>query len=386
MTLDLLQKQLNHFKANHLTRKRINIENKNLSRVIIDGKKLINFCSNDYLGLSVHPRVIQAFVTGAQHYGLGSGASAIVSGFHKPHRLLEEKFAEFLNRDRALLFNSGYHANLGVITTFANRKTSVIADKLCHASILDGIHLSRAKHHRYHHLNYLHAEKILDQINQRCLLITESVFSMEGNISPIPKLSDLAKKYKAMLIVDDAHGVGVLGSGGRGICDYYHLTQTDIPCLMTAFGKGIGSLGAVVTGSEQLIDGLIQFARTYRYTTALPPAIACATLECLKIIDLETWRREKLTKLIQHFIQLSKAYALPLISTDLTPIKSILIGDAKRGLEITERLRNQGYLVSCIRPPTVPKNCTRIRVSLNCLHTEKEIEHLLESIYHAYRL
>ena len=380
-----LQPLLAHLHANHLLRRRHVIEKNADAYADINGKSCINFCSNDYLNLTTHPAVTRAFIQGAAKHGLGSGSSAAVSGYTQSHYLLEEKFAEFLNREKALLFNSGYHANLGVITTFADRNSLVVADKFCHASLIDGILLSRAKHSRYRHNDIQHAEKLLHSPHKNKLLITESVFSMQGNIAPIKQLSTLALQHNAMFLVDDAHGIGVLGEQGRGISEHYHLSQQEIPCLITPLGKAIGSVGAIVSGSNDIIEALLQLARTYRYSTSLPPAICYATLAALKIICDESWRRKKLQALIRSFNAAATQRELVLTSQDETPIKSILIGSNQATVEIQKKLLGKGFLVSCIRPPTVPKNSARIRISLNCAHSEQQILQLLDCLKECHR-
>jgi 8-amino-7-oxononanoate synthase len=375
-----VERRLKHYQTQHLIRERHTITARANNVIIINGQRLINFCSSDYLGLAVHPKVKTAFIAGVQQYGLGSSSAALIAGFYKPQQLLEEKFADFLQRDQALFFNSGYHANLGILTTLANRDTVVIADKLCHASILDGIQLSRAKHYRFRHNDIAHAATLIHNQPHPALLITESVFSMEGDISPIPQLANLARENNHSLIIDDAHGIGVLGKNGRGACEHHQLSQRDVPCLVTPFGKAVGSMGAMVSGSKQLIAALLQFANTYRCSTALPPAVTFATLESLKILQQENWRRERLNYLIKYFILQAKNRELSLVAEAITPIKSILIGDNQLALKIKETLRQQGFFVSCIRPPTVPQGTARIRISLNCLHEQQEITHLLDLI------
>ena len=363
-----------------MLRQRFVIAERNNTSIVIDGKKLVNFCSNDYLNLASHPTIRKAFIAGVNKYGMGSSSSSLISGYYQPQHELEERFAEFLQRDRAILFNSGYHANLGVITTLAKRDSTIISDRLCHASIIDSIVLSRAKHHRYQHNDYKHAATLLNK-PQKNLLITEGVFSMEGDISPLKKFAQLAN---TTLMVDDAHGFGVLGKNGRGSCEHHKLTQTEVACLVTPLGKAFGSVGAIVSGSNELIETLVQFARTYIYTTALPPAISHAGLAALKIIDHENWRREKLQSLIAHFNQQAQLRNLPLISCAQTPIKSILTTDNKTTLLLQQKIAAKGYFVSCIRPPTVPKNTARIRVTLNCMHTETQIIELLDLLAENY--
>lgn len=307
MLTDAIQNRLNHYHSENLLRKRFIIESQSANQIVIQNKNLTNFCSNDYLGMADHPRVKKAFHEALAQYGVGSTASALVSGYLKIHRTLEEKFAETLNRERAILFNSGYQANLGVITTFANRNSTIIADKLCHASLIDGIILSRAKHFRYRHNDLDHAQQLLNKRNERgSLIITESVNSMEGDICDAKALAKIARDHSAMLLMDDAHGIGVIGKRGKGICDYHNLNQDDIDGLITPFGKALGGMGAVVTGKKDFIEALAQFARTYIYTTALPPAICYSTLESLHIFNDEPWRIAKLHQLIDLFLAEAK--------------------------------------------------------------------------------
>jgi 8-amino-7-oxononanoate synthase len=364
-----------------LRRKRQRIEEKNHNHIVIDGKPLINFSSNDYLSITSDDKIKEALKDGAEKYGLGSSASALICGYHSPHQVLEEKFAAFLKREKALLFSSGYLANLAVMNTLGSKNSAVFSDKLCHASLLDAITLSKAKHYRYQHNNPEHLEFRLRQNNlTEKYMVTESVFSMEGDIAKIASLAAIAEKSKATLIVDDAHGVGVLGSTGGGICEAYHLSAQQVPVLITPLGKALGSMGAIVSGSETLIESLIQFARSYIYTTALPPAIAYATSVAVDIVQHENWRREKLQHLIAYFIEAAKMRQLSIQSADITPIKSLMIGENKKALALQERLKQNGFWVYAVRPPTVPENTARLRISVNCSHTEKQITQLLDLI------
>jgi 8-amino-7-oxononanoate synthase len=361
-----------------LIRSRFTINTRNDNKIKVGESSLVNFSSNDYLGIAEHPKVKKAFIDGVQQFGTGSSSSALVSGFYQPHRILEEKSAEFLQRDSAILFNSGYLANIGVITALANRSGKIFADKLCHASILDGIQLSRANSIRYHHNDLTHLASLLKQETHPNWLITESVFSMEGQISPIDQIVATTQSYPLSIMVDDAHGIGVLGKNGRGICEHYGLSQQQIPCLIVPLGKACGSMGAIVAGSKELIECLLQFSKTYRYTTALPPALAHATITALKIVETENWRRLKLQEIIQFFIAEAKKRCLPLLSEDLTPIKPILIGDNNRALQIKQILQEKGFFISCIRPPTVPTGTARIRISLNSMHQKSQVTDLLD--------
>lgn len=341
----------------------------------------INFSSNDYLGLSQHPDVKKSFKQGVDQYGFGSGASVFLSGYKSAHQALEEAMADFLQRDRALFFNSGYHANLGVIATLANRESHVIADKDCHASLLDGIQLSRAKLERFKHQDTTHAAQLLKSQSTPSLLVTESVFSMTGKITSLPTLSTLAERYSASTLLDDAHGFGILGDQGRGACEHFNLNQEEVPYLITPLGKALGACGAIVSGSTDFVEAMIQFSRTYRYTTALPPAIAAAALTALEVLKKSTARREKLKHLIQTFNQQAQEHDLPLYSMDETPIRAIHIGDNQKALTLQNRLREQGFFVTCIRPPTVPKETARLRISLSCLHSTIQIKQLLRAIH-----
>jgi len=374
-----LQHLLANLKTHDLSRKRHVIDAKLDNHVQIEGRSLLNFCSNDYLHLTTHPAVKKAFIAGVQEHGLGSGASAQVSGCSKAHRLLEDAFAEFFQRERALLFNSGYHANLGVLTTFADRNSVILADKYCHASLIDGMLLSRAHHQRYRHNDLQHVQQLLKRVAQReSVLVTESIFSMQGDLADIPALATLATQHGALLIVDDAHGIGVLGQHGRGVSEHYQLSEQDLPCLITPFGKSVGSFGAVVSGRHDLIEALLQFSRTHRYSTALPPALCQATLMALTLIKKESWRREKLHALITFFNKEALARKLTIYSYDQTPIKLIRIGANKIALAQQKKLAEAGFFVSCIRAPTLPMNAASLRISLNCLHTEEQVVRLLD--------
>lgn len=346
-----------------LKRSRYAISDKDQTYIVVDGKSLINFSGNDYLGMATHPKVKRAFMERVARYGVGSTSSVMISGYHEPHKALEQAFASYLKRERVLYFNSGYHANIGVISTFANRETDVFADRLVHASIIDGIRLSQAKHHRFKHNNLASLKRCLQksQFRQR-LIISESVFSMEGDVAPLAELNDLASEYNAKLIIDDAHGLGVLPA------------PPPAQVLVNPLGKAFGGMGAIVSASDDDIESLIQFARSYHYTTALPPAIAHAGLTALEVLAHETWRREHLQQVIRYFTGRCQALGLVLVSQDDTPIKSIFIGDDMRVVQLQQAMRERGFYVSAIRPPTVPVGQARLRISLNCMHSQTQID------------
>jgi 8-amino-7-oxononanoate synthase len=278
-----------------------------------------------------------------------------------------------------LFFNSGYHANLGVVTAFADRNIPVIADKHAHASIIDAITLARAPHYRYRHDDLDHArELLLQHMKQSALVISESIFSMSGSITKTHQLAALAKQFNATLIMDDAHGFGILGEHGKGTAEHFMLTAADIPVLITPLGKALGGMGAIVSGSSDIIEFLIQKARTYCYSTAMPPAICNAALQALQIIQSEPWRMARLRALITFFHQEAAHRNLSLVSADMTPIKCILSGNNQQTLALQESLSAHGIFVAAIRPPTVPPHAARIRISLNVAHTEAEIIRLLD--------
>lgn len=344
-----------------------------------DGRKLINFCSNDYLGLANHPVVVKAFKDAADRYGVGSGSAHLICGHTSAHHALEEELAEFTGRDRALLFSTGYMANTGVISALMGRGDTVFEDRLNHASLLDGGLLSGARFKRYPHADMNGLIKSLCQSSGRAMIVTDGVFSMDGDFAPLVPLAQVAREQNAWLLVDDAHGLGVIGDQGRGIVDYFGLSQRDVPILVGTLGKAFGTFGAFVAGSEPLIETLIQKARTYIYTTALPSAVAEATRASLKLVVAETWRREKLADLSQRFRQGAQQLGLTLLPSH-SAIQPVLIGDSKSAVEISHRLFEDGFLIGAIRPPTVPQGSARLRVTFSALHEEHQVDSLLESL------
>jgi 8-amino-7-oxononanoate synthase len=344
----------------------------------IDGRTLLNFCSNDYLGLANHPSVVAAFKRGADRYGIGSGSAHLLCGHSSAHHALEEELAEFTGRDRSLLFSTGYMANMGIISALAERGDTVLEDRLNHASLLDGGLLSAAQFKRYRHVDLAHLEANLAESSGRKLIVTDGVFSMDGDLAPMDQLSLLAQQQNAWLMVDDAHGLGVIGKRGGGILEHYSLNQNDVPILMGTLGKALGTFGAFVAGSHELIETLIQKARTYIYTTALPPAIAEATRTSLKIVVADPWRRDKLAGLVQRFSQGAKQLGLSLLPS-ASAIQPVIIGDSQQTMSISKALLEQGFLVGAIRPPTVPTGSARFRITFSALHEEHHIDRLLDA-------
>ncbi len=375
-----LNAALEQRRNNSLYRQRRLLESAQAAEVVIDGKPCINFCSNDYLGLANHPAVVTAFQQAANDYGVGSGASHLVCGHGQCHQQLEEELAAFTGRDRALLFSTGYMANLAVISTLLGKKDFVFEDKLNHASLIDGGLLSAARFQRYLHNDMDSLEKKLARAGEgRKLIVVDGVFSMDGDLAPLPALSALAEKYQAWLMVDDAHGIGVLGDSGAGCAEHFSLDQQQLPIVMATLGKAFGSFGAFVAGSEVLIESLIQFARPYIYTTALPPAVAAASLASLKLIRDDGGQRERLRHAISHFKQGAQALGLPLMVSD-TAIQPLLIGSSEQAVSLSEQLAERGVLVGAIRPPTVAVNTARLRITLSAAHSEAQLQQLLAAL------
>ncbi|MCS4064648.1 8-amino-7-oxononanoate synthase [Pseudomonas putida] len=352
-------------------------------QVVVDGQQLLAFCSNDYLGLANHPEVIAAWQAGAEQWGVGGGASHLVVGHSTPHHQVEEALAELTGRPRALLFSTGYMANLGAITALVGQGDTVLQDRLNHASLLDGGLLSGARFNRYLHNDAASLASRLDKAVGNTLVVTDGVFSMDGDLADLPALADVARARGAWLMVDDAHGLGTLGAQGGGIVEHFGLGVDDVPVLVGTLGKACGTAGAFVAGSEELIEALVQFARPYIYTTSQPPALACATLKSLELLRRETWRREHLAALIRQFREGAQQIGLALMDSP-TPIQPIMIGDSAQALRLSRMLRERGLLVTAIRPPTVPVGSARLRVTLSAAHSEAQVQLLLNALAECY--
>jgi 8-amino-7-oxononanoate synthase len=372
-------------RAEHLYRQRPLLQSPQGPEVIVDGKPLLAFCNNDYMGLANHPEVVAAWQAGAERWGVGGGASHLVIGHSTPHHALEEALAEFTGRPRALLFSNGYMANLGTVTALVGQGDTVLEDRLNHASLLDAGLLSGARFSRYLHNDSDSLASRLDKAVGDTLVVTDGVFSMDGDIADLPALAKAAKAKGAWLMVDDAHGFGPLGANGGGIVEHFGLGIDEVPVLIGTLGKSFGTAGAFVAGSEELIETLIQFARPYIYTTSQPPALACATLKSLELLRTEHWRREHLTALIKQFRAGAQALGLQLMDS-FTPIQPILIGDSGRALRLSQMLRDRGLMVTAIRPPTVPAGSARLRVTLSAAHSEAQVQLLLQALEQCYPL
>ena len=384
MSFDL-SARLEQRRAAALYRQRPLLQSPQGPQVMVDGTPLLAFCSNDYLGLANHPEVIDAWRAGAERWGVGGGASHLVIGHSSPHHELELALAQFTGRPRALLFTTGYLANLGALTALVGQGDSVLQDRLNHASLLDGGLLSGARFSRYLHNDADSLGKRLDKATGNALVVTDGVFSMDGDIADLPALAAQAQARGAWLMVDDAHGFGTLGRHGGGVVEHFGLDMGQVPVLVGTLGKAFGTAGAFVAGSEELIECLIQFARPYIYTTSQPPALACATLRSLQLLRDEHWRREHLAALIRQFRQGAEQIGLHLMDS-FTPIQPILIGDAARAMRLSAMLRERGLMVTAIRPPTVPAGSARLRVTLTAAHSAAQVQLLLNALAECHSL
>ena len=368
-------------RTSSLYRERSLVEGPQGVEIILDGRPVVAFCSNDYLGLANHPEVVAALQEGARLYGVGSGAAHLISGHSEAHHRLEQELADFVGRPRALLFSTGYMANLGVLSALMGRGDSVFEDRLNHASLVDGARLSQARLRRYPH----HDLETLDTWLSRppdgnALIASDGVFSMDGDLAPVCTLAELARRYRTWLLIDDAHGLGVIGPGGRGSLEQGACPHDDSLILMGTLGKAFGTFGAFVAGGEDLIECLIQRARTYIYTTALPPAVAHATRTSLRLIREEDWRRTHLHQLITRLRHGLARFDLPLPAAAHTPIQPLMVGDPARALSISRALLQRGLLIPAIRPPTVPKGGARLRITLSAAHDAAHVDRLLEEL------
>jgi 8-amino-7-oxononanoate synthase len=369
---DALEKR----RAVGLYRSRRIIEGAQGPELVVDGRRLLAFCSNDYLGLAADPRLAEAVKRGVARYGVGSGAAHLISGHGKAHHALEDELAEFAGRERALLFSTGYMANLGVISALQGRGDTVLEDRLNHASLIDGGLLSRARFRRYPHADVDALEGQLAKAHGRKLVVSDGVFSMDGDVAPIARLAASCHANDAWLMIDDAHGFGVLGPKGQGSVNAAGLGSPEVPILMATLGKALGTSGAFVAGSEELVETLIQQARSYIYTTAMPPAIAEATRASLRIVQEEDWRRERLQGHVARFRHGAQKIGLELMDS-ATPIQPVLLGGSDRANRWSEALLREGILVGAIRPPTVPEGSARLRVTFSSSHTAAQVDALL---------
>lgn len=375
-----LQVELQALEAQHLLRSRRVLQSAQGAHVQVDGQDYLAFCSNDYLGLAAHPGVIAAAQAGVAEYGVGAGASHLILGHSQPHHELEAALANFVDAPATLLFSSGYMANLGIISALLGRHDVILADKLNHASLTDAAALSRARLVRYNHLDIAHLERVLVAAPERLkLIVSDAVFSMDGDIAPVPELLELCERYDAYLLLDDAHGFGVLGERGRGVLEHFHIASPRI-IYMATLGKACGVFGAFVAGDDSIIQTLLQRARSYIYTTATPPLLASAVLKSLDLIDKEPARRQHLRELINDFkqqLRVTRGHLLP----SETPIQALNVGSNQAALDLSAALRQRGILIPAIRPPTVPKNQARLRISFSAAHTHDDVRTLVTHLH-----
>jgi 8-amino-7-oxononanoate synthase len=379
---------LSDLESQHLTRRRTTIDGfvEPGNRVVTNanGRMLVDFSSNDYLGLAHHPAVAAAMSACALRTGAGSGASHLVTGHGIEHTRLEEELADFVGRERALLFSTGYMANLGVMAALAGRGELVLLDRLSHASIIDGALLSGARFKRYPHGDASAAERMLNESPEEATLVaTDGVFSMDGDVAPLQQLAKTAKARNAWLVVDDAHGIGVLGSKGGGSVEHCGLSADDVPVLVGTLGKAFGSFGAFVAGSRDLIEFLIQKARPYIYTTSLPQPVAAATRKALEIAQREPWRRERVLALTARFRKAAREAGVALLDSN-TPIQPVVLGSSEAALLAQQDLLEAGFRVVAIRAPTVPRGSERLRITLSAAHTEEQVDALVERLRHVH--
>lgn len=347
--------------------------------LVSDGVPLLSFCSNDYLGLASHPDIVRAAIDAMPNTGLGGAASHLICGHHEGHHQLEVRLAAFTRRSSALFFSTGYMANMGVISALAGRGDTIFSDRLNHASIIDGCILSRARVRRYPHGDMEALANMLASTGGHKLVVTDGVFSMDGDVAPLKELATLCRAHDALLVVDDAHGVGVLGPQGRGSIAELGLSEEDVPVLIGTLGKAVGTSGAFVAGPKLLMDYLVQKARTYIYTTAMPPALALATCASIDLIEREDSRRHHLKLLIRDFRRGASALGYELMPSH-TPIQPIMVGDNWSALALSQALEQKGLMVTAIRPPTVPEGEARLRVTFSAAHSTADLEKLLSAL------
>ncbi|KPK70205.1 MAG: 8-amino-7-oxononanoate synthase [Acidithiobacillales bacterium SM23_46] len=377
--MNWLSDELARLEQAHLYRRRLVLDSPQGAEVVVDGRRLLSFCSNDYLGLANDSRVIAALQRGAGQYGVGSGASHLVTGHCRAHHALEEELADFVGARRALLFSTGFMANLGVVMALAERHSLIAEDRLNHASLIDAARLARARTRRYPHADVGALRRQLGPEQRLSLILTDAVFSMDGDVAPLEALAALAREHGAWLLADDAHGLGVRGPQGRGSLAAAGLAPAGELILMGTLGKAFGVFGAFVAGDADLVELLIQRARSYIYTTALPAAVAEAVRAALAVVRAEGWRRERLRELIARFRAGAAQLGFTLTESE-TPIQPLLVGEASAALALADGLRARGFLVPAIRPPTVPAGSARLRVSFSAAHSPDQVDRLLRAL------
>jgi 8-amino-7-oxononanoate synthase len=380
MPFAALHAELEERAAQGLLRRRRTLESPQAPHIVVDGKRYLSFCSNDYLGLANHPRLIAALQQAALQHGVGAGAAHLVSGHSDAHHALEAKLAAFIGKPAALLFSTGYMANLGTVQALVGKGDTVFADKLNHASLNDAMLLSRAETKRYRHNDMVQLESLLSATQGgRKLIITDAVFSMDGDLAPLPEMLALCERYDAWLLVDDAHGFGVLGRQGRGSLAHFGTASKRI-LYMGTLGKAAGVFGAFVAAEQVVIDTLVNHARSYVYTTATPPALSAVLLESLDLIAAGDTLREHLHRLVAKLRQGLADLPWQLMPS-ATAIQPLMVGDNILVLQLSEGLRARGIWVAAIRPPTVPEGTARLRITLSAAHTEADVDRLIGALH-----
>jgi 8-amino-7-oxononanoate synthase len=383
--LDRLQQRYADRAQGALLRRMRTIDEAQHTTIRLDGRELLGFASNDYLGLAGHPALRAALTDAARQWGVGATAAHLLGGHRAPHQALEESLAAWTGRPRALLFSSGWMANLGVLATLLGKDDVCVQDKLNHACLLDGAMLAGCTLLRYPHGDaQAAARQLASRAEAGALLATDGVFSMDGTVAPLHELAAICREQRALLMVDDAHGLGVLGPEGSGSVREAGLDGDAVPVYMATLGKALGSFGAFVAGSAALIDGLVQFARSHVFTTAMPPALAAASIAAIDIARHESWRRDKLALLVRHFRHGAGIRGIPLVDSR-TPIQPVRIGGSARATAVATALEEAGFYVPAVRPPTVPEGGARLRVTLCALHAEAQVEMLLDALTSALR-
>jgi len=384
MPFAALQSGLDERAAQGLLRRRRTLQGPQAPHIVVDSKTYLSFCSNDYLGLANHPQLIAALQQGAQQYGAGAGAAHLVSGHTQLHERLEHALADFAGKPAALLFSTGYMANLGVVQALVGKNDTVFADKLNHASLNDAMLLSRANIKRYRHNDMVQLESLLEQAaSGRKLIIIDAVFSMDGDLARLPEMLALCEQHDAWLLVDDAHGFGVLGERGRGSLAYFGIASQRI-IYMATLGKAAGVSGAFVAAEQVVIDTLINHAHSYVYTTATPPALASALLASLHLIEQGEQQRAHLQRMIAQLRGGLHDLRWKLMPSN-TAIQPLLIGDNNAALDLSSALRERGIWVAAIRPPTVPQGTARLRITLSAAHSMTDVTRLIETLHELAR-
>jgi len=374
-----LMLELERLQAQDLYRRRRRVDGAHGVAITVDGRACVNFCSNDYLGLAADPRLSEAMSSASKRTGTGSGAAALVSGYNSEHAKLEEELADFLGCPRVLLFSSGWAANLGVLRALFRKQDRLIGDELNHASLIDGARLSGAAYTRVAHADIPAFQTALaaSDGDENLGVVSDSVFSMDGDLADLPALAALSRRHGATLIVDDAHGFGVLGKQGRGAIEHFLMAAPDV--YVATLGKSLGASGAFVAGSEALIEYLVQRARTWVFSTSPPPAIAAAARAAVKIMGNEPEHRQRLLANIARFRSGAAQLGIPL-SPSMTPIQPLLLGEAAKAMALSRNLFDRGYWVAAIRPPTVPASTSRLRITLSAAHSPAQIDGLLGAL------